>query len=60
MLHAMTPEMRRSYEAFEQRAESGDAEALYRLALILEKGYDTIPADTLRAIDYQFSHLIHS
>lgn len=50
VLHAMTPEMRRSYEAFEQRAESGDAEALYRLALILEKGYDTIPADTLRAI----------
>lgn len=49
-LYAMTPEARRSFEAFEQRAESGDPEALYRLSAILEKGYDSIPADTARSV----------
>ena len=50
MAVAMTPEARRSFEAFERRAESGDAEAQFRLAAILEKGYDTIPADTARSL----------
>lgn len=47
---AMTPEALRSYRAFEQRAESGDAEAQYRLSALLERGYDTIPADTVRSL----------
>lgn len=47
---AMTPEARRSFEAFEQRAESGDPEAMYRLSAILEKGFDSIPADTARSL----------
>lgn len=49
-LMGMTPEARKSFEAFEQRAESGDPEALYRLSAILEKGYDSIPADTARSL----------
>lgn len=49
-LMAMTPEARRSFEAFEKRAESGDPAALYRLSAIFEKGYDSIPADTARAL----------
>lgn len=47
---SMTPEARRSFEAFEQKALDGDAEALYRLSAILEKGYDSIPADTVRSL----------
>ena len=47
---AMSPEARRSFLAFEQRAENGDPEAQYRLSAILEKGFDTIPADTLRSL----------
>ena len=47
---AMTPEARQSFEAFERRAESGDAEAQFRLSAILEKGYDSIPADTARSL----------
>lgn len=47
---AMTPEARKSFEAFEQKAEAGDPEALYRLSAILEKGYDSIPADTVRSL----------
>lgn len=47
---AMTPEAKRSFEAFTQKAESGDPEAMYRLSAILETGFDTIPADTVRSI----------
>jgi len=47
---AMTPEARRSFHAFEQRAENGDPEAQYRLSILLEQGFDTIPADTIRSI----------
>lgn len=49
-LRAMTPEARRSYEAFERKAESGDPEAMYRLSALLERGFDTIPADTARSV----------
>lgn len=47
---AMTPEARRSFQAFEQRAENGDPEAQYRLSILLEQGFDTIPADTIRSL----------
>ena len=49
-LRAMSPEARRSYEAFERKAESGDPEAMYRLSALLERGFDTIPADTARSV----------
>lgn len=49
-IQAMTPEARRSYEAFERKAESGDPEAMYRLSALLERGFDTIPADTARSV----------
>ena len=51
MALAMTPEAARSFQAFERRAEAGDPEALYRLSAILEKGYDSIPADTVRSLE---------
>lgn len=47
---AMTPEARRSFEAFQQRAEAGDPAAQFRLSAILEKGYDSIPTDSARAL----------
>lgn len=47
---AMTPEASRSFEAFSQKAEAGDPQAMYRLSAILEKGYDSIPADTARSL----------
>lgn len=47
---AMTPEALKSYRNFEKKAEKGDREAQYRLALILESGYDTIVPDTARAV----------
>lgn len=47
---AMSPEWRRSFEQFEHRAEQGDAEAQYRLAILLERGWDSIPADTARSL----------
>lgn len=53
-VRSMTPEAKRSFEAFEQRAESGDPEAMYRLSAILEKGFDTIAPDTARSL-----HLLH-
>lgn len=45
-----TPEARRAFRMFENRALQGDAEAQYRLATILEKGWDSIPADSARAL----------
>lgn len=36
--------------ALQRRAESGDPEALYRLALVYERGFDTIPADSVRSV----------
>lgn len=46
---AMSPEARRSLDAMTQRAKSGDGEALYRLANLYERGYDSIAPDTARA-----------
>lgn len=45
----MAPRERTSFEAFEKRAEAGDPASLYRLALILEEGYDSIPPDSIRS-----------
>lgn len=50
-MFAATPEGRRAFRQFEQRAENGDAEAQYRLATILETGWDSVPADSVRALD---------
>lgn len=47
---AMPPEAWRSFRAFEQRAEAGDPSAQFRLSAILEQGYDSIPADSARAL----------
>lgn len=33
-----------------ERAESGDAKAMYDLARLLENGYDTLPKDSLRSL----------
>lgn len=46
-----TPEGRRAFRQFERRAENGDAEAQYRLATILETGWDSVPADSVRALE---------
>lgn len=37
-------------KAVAERAAHGDSEALYQLSTLHERGYDTIPRDTLRAI----------
>lgn len=50
-MFAATPEGRRAFRQFEQCAENGDAEAQYRLATILETGWDSVPADSVRALD---------
>lgn len=47
---AMTPEARRSFEVFESCAENGDAEAQYRLSALLERGFDTVSADSARSL----------
>lgn len=49
-LRGMSPEERKSFEAFEKRVEQGDAAAMYRMSAILENGYDTIAPDSLRAL----------
>lgn len=50
-MFAATPEGRRAFRQFEQRAENGDVEAQYRLATILETGWDSVPVDSVRALD---------
>lgn len=54
VLLAQSPaEERRRREAVRDvavRAESGDAEALYQLSRLHERGYDSIPRDSVRAI----------
>lgn len=50
-MFAATPEGRRAFRQFEQRAENGDAEAQYRLATVLETGWDSVPVDSVRALD---------
>lgn len=50
MLPAMTPEAKRSFDLFERRVEAGEPEAMFRMSALLERGFDTIPADTLRSI----------
>ena len=47
---AMSPEARRSFAEFEKRVEAEDPEALYRMSVILEQGYDSIPRDSIRYI----------
>lgn len=47
---ASTPEARRAFRTFEQRAIEGDSVAQYRLGTILETGWDSIPADSVRAL----------
>lgn len=49
-MFAATPEGRRAFRQFERRAENGDAEAQYRLATVLETGWDSVPADSVRAL----------
>lgn len=44
-------EIRRSVRDVASRAEMGDAEATFQLARLHERGYDSIPADSLRAIE---------
>lgn len=43
---------RRSFRAFEERAVGGDPEAQFRLALVLETGWDSVPPDSLRALGF--------
>lgn len=50
-MFAASPEGRRAFRQFEQRAENGDAEAQYRLATVLETGWDSVPADSVRALE---------
>lgn len=50
-MFAATPEGRRAFRQFERRAENGDAEAQYRLATVLETGWDSVPADSVRALE---------
>ena len=50
-MFAATPEGRREFRQFERRAENGDAEAQYRLATVLETGWDSVPADSVRALE---------
>lgn len=50
-MFAATPEGRRAFRQFERRAETGDAEAQYRLATVLETGWDSVPADSVRALE---------
>ena len=47
---AMTPQARKSFLEFERKAEAGDPEAMFRLSALLEKGFDSIPADTARSV----------
>lgn len=49
-MFAATPEGRKAFRAFEQKAENGDAESQYRLGTILETGWDSVPADSARAL----------
>lgn len=44
-------DIRRSVRDVAARAEIGDAEATYQLARLHERGYDSIPADSLRAME---------
>lgn len=50
-MFAATPEGRRAFRQFERRAENGDAEAQYRLATVLETGWDSVHADSVRALE---------
>lgn len=48
-LSAMSPEARRSLDTLQRNAEAGNAEAMYRLSMLYERGYDSIPADSTKA-----------
>lgn len=47
----MSPEARNSFDAFVKRAEQGDPVAQYRFSALLETGFDSIPADSLRSVE---------
>ncbi|MCM1369220.1 MAG: sel1 repeat family protein [Candidatus Amulumruptor caecigallinarius] len=47
---AMTPGARKSLEELKSHAEAGDAGAMYRYSALLERGYDTIPADSAESL----------
>ncbi|MDE7402435.1 MAG: sel1 repeat family protein, partial [Muribaculaceae bacterium] len=47
---AMPPEMLKSWQSLERRAEAGDSDAQWRMAGVLERGFDTIAPDTTRAM----------
>lgn len=49
-MFAATPEARKAFREFERKAERGDAESQYKLGTILETGWDTVPADSVRAL----------
>lgn len=44
-----TPEIRAALNGLIQKAESGDAKALYDLARLYDTGYDSIPVDSLKS-----------
>lgn len=48
-LSAMSPEARHSLDTLQRNAEAGNAEAMYRLSMLYERGYDSIPADSTKA-----------
>ena len=55
---AMSPEARRSFAEFEKRVEAEDPEALYRMSVILEQGYDSISPGGTRASGSGLGHLL--
>lgn len=52
MLSFRTPqeEMQQAFRLLEQQADSGDAEARYRLSILYERGYDTVAPDSVKAM----------
>lgn len=50
LVWGMKPDELRSFREFEARVANGDPEAMYRMSAILEKGYDSIPADSAKAL----------
>lgn len=55
MMMARQDEARRGVqlvlEDLERRAGQGDADAMYRMARLYERGYDSIPSDTVRSME---------
>lgn len=49
-VRGMTPEARKSWDALAARAAAGDSDAQWRMGSVLERGYDSIEADTVTAL----------